>query len=246
MAYSEILRLSLRHAYFGSDVPPLAVRPKDAQAFDRSGCLLRQRGGTVHVLADDTEDDRPSQMPLIITATSPDIIGLTRGAVWGADVTLVAPLGIDEIGFEEGDMAAPPENPRHLSKEIATLDVALPDDGRRDLTLVFHAVESHWAYHLTGKRDLDGLEVIDTTGDVAFEDLGVQDLPNGQAARVIRSAQALAARARPDQRFALQKPGPFGPETLVSVLPAAAPPFKPIPDAGATSRLQSDIFVTLW
>lgn len=246
MAYSEILRLSLRHAYFGSEAPPVTVRPTDLQDFERAGCLLRQRAAIIHVLADDTVEDRPDRVSLTLVATSQNLVGVTRGAVWGAPMAIVAPLGTDAISMSDGDAPTSPKSPRFLGAELATLDVALTDTGRRDLTLAFDAVESHWAYHLTGSRDLDGLEVIDSAGDIAFEDLGVLELPNGQAARVIRSAKALAARARPDQRFALQKPGPFGPETLVAVLPAAAPPFKPLPDAGASPGLQSDIFVTLW
>lgn len=245
MAYAEILRLSLRHAYFGSEVPPLSVAPTDARAFGRAGCLLRQRGAVVHVLADEAEA-RPEAVQLTVTAQSDHVMQVTRGVVWGAAAPVAAPLGVVEVGLPDDAGAVSADAPRTLGADICVLDIALPEKGRRDLTLSLEAVESHWAYHLVGMRDLDGLEVIDSAGEMRFEDLGFQDLPDGRPARVIRTADALAARARPGERFALQKSGAFGPETLVSVLPAAAPPFKPIPEPGAPARLQSDIFVTLW
>ena len=246
MAYAEILRLRLRHAYFGSDVPPLSVAPRDTRAFDRAGCLLRQRGAVVHVLAEEAAA-RPDAVQLVVTAQSDQVLQVTRGVVWGAAVPITAPLDAEEVGLPEDGAPGPPDTPpRSLGAQICDLDIPLPGSGRRDLTLSLEAVQAHWAYHLVGLRDLDGLEVIDSLGDMRFEDLGLQDLPDGRPARVIRSAEAVAARARPGERFALQKSGAFGPETLVSVLPAAGPPFKPIPEAGAPQRLQSDIFVTLW
>ncbi|WP_299672902.1 hypothetical protein [uncultured Roseobacter sp.] len=245
MAYSEILRLSLRHAYFGADVPPVMVQPGDARAFERAGCLLRQRGAVSHVLVDDDET-RPEAVALTLVAGTQDMFAVTKGAAWGAQRQITAPLDQDEIAFAAGETPETEPFSGRFVPEMATLEIALPEAGRRDLVLSFEAVASHWAYHLIGVPEAEGLTVIDTAGVVAFEDLGTQDLPNGQAARVIRSAQTVAARARPVERFALQKAGAFGPETLVSVLPAGAPPFKPIPDAGAEGRLQSDIFVTLW
>ncbi|WP_299961255.1 hypothetical protein [uncultured Roseobacter sp.] len=245
MAYAEILRLSLRHAYFGSDVPPLVVTPTDAQGFGRAACLLRQRGAVVHVLVDEAEA-RPEAVQLTVAAQSGHVMQVTRGVVWGAAVPVTAPLEVAEVGLPEAAETTPAEPVRTLGAEICLLDIAVPPEGLRDLTLSLEAVESHWAYHLVGPRDLDGLEVIDSAGDMRFEDLGLRDLPDGRPARVIRTASPVAARARPGERFALQKSGAFGPETLVSVLPGAAPPFKPIPDPGAPVRLQSDIFVTLW
>lgn len=245
MAYAEILRLTLAHAYFGSDVPPLTARPVEPQGFDRAQLLLRQRGAMVHVLADE-EAERPAAVQLMVRGQNMQVLEVTKGVVWGGPVDLAAPLGVAEVDLAAGDAPMASEPPRRLGQDIATLDIALPQAGRRDLTLTLEAVAAHWAYHLTGQGDLADLQVIDSDGAVQFEDLGLMDLPGGQAARVIRSAQALATRARSDQRFTLQKSGPFGPETLVPVLPSAAPPFKPIPDVGADMRLQSDIFVTLW
>ncbi|WP_300019840.1 hypothetical protein [uncultured Roseobacter sp.] len=245
MAYAEILRLSLRHAYFGSGVPPLSVAATDAQGFGRAGCLLRKRGAVVHVLADEAEA-RPDAVQLTVTAQSDHVMQVTRGVVWGRGAAVAAPLQVAEVGLPDAGDAPPSDAPRTLGADICVLEIDLPAEGLRDLTLSLEAVESHWAYHLVGMRDLDGLEVIDSAGEMRFEDLGLLDLPDGRPARVIRTAEALAARARPGERFALQKSGAFGPETLVSVLPAATPPFKPIPESGAPARLQSDIFVTLW
>lgn len=245
MAYAEILRLTVEHAYFGPDVAPLTVAPADPRAFDRAGLLLRQRGATTIVLGDETAE-RETRLSLRVTAQSPQVQQVTRDLVWGAPVAVTVPLDRTRIGLTDATAPAPPENRHRLGSDLAVLDIELPQDGARVVTLALEAIDAHWAYHLVSTRDLDGIEVIDTAGDVVFEDLGSRTLPDGQATRVIRSAQALAARARPGQRFALQKAGAFGPETLVAVLPAAAPPFKPIPDAETPARLQSDIFVTLW
>lgn len=245
MGYSERLRLSMRHAYFGLEAPPVSVQLQDARTFGRAGCLLRQRGAVAHVLVDEDEPP-PGACALALVANTPDVIAVTKGGVWGGAAEITAPLGQDEIDFAEAPAAEAAPVRGRFAPQLATLEIALPTEGRRDLTLKFEAVASHWAYHVIGLDEAEGLAVVDTTGAVSFDDLGTQELPNGQAARVIRSAQAVAARARPAERFSLQKAGPFGPETLVSVLPAGTPPYKPIPDAGAEAPLQSDIFVTLW
>ncbi|GFE50682.1 hypothetical protein So717_24350 [Roseobacter cerasinus] len=246
MGYSERLRLEVQHAFFDEAVPPLEMRPSDPRGFDAARLLLRQRGRFVHVLQDDAVEDQPSEIALTLLATAHDLFAVTKGAVWGAVVHLTAGLDQEALAFDEAGPAQPTDTAGRFLPVLATLDIALPSEGRRDLLLRCDAVAAHWAYHLIGAGQIDALEVVDSAGAVAFEDLGEQDLPNGQAARVIRSIQALAARARPPERFALQKAGPFGPETLVPVLPAAAIDFKPIPDTGAPPRLQSDIFVTLW
>ncbi|MBW4706660.1 hypothetical protein KX928_02560 [Roseobacter sp. YSTF-M11] len=246
MGYSEILRLTLAHAYFGNDVPPLTVAPADTRDFDVAGCLLRQRGAVTIVLVDDAMEERPAGITLTLGARTPQVIEVTEGAVWGAPISLSVPLDVDTVRLSDVDAPETPQDTLRLEAVLATLQIAVPPEGQREVTLSLTAKESFWAYHLTGQTSLDGLEVIDSEGDVTFEDLGLADLPDGRPVRVIRSTRAVAARARPSQRFALQKAGPFGPETLIAVLPGAAPPFKPIQEAGAPMRLQSDIFVTLW
>lgn len=245
MGYSEILRLEVQHAFFGEAVPPLEARPSDPREFDQAGHMLRQRGRIVHVLRDEAMDDPAEAVSLTLVATARDVFAVTKGADWGVVPHLVAGLEHETLTLDQAATAQDTTADGRFLPILATLDLALPSEGRRDVLLRFEAVVSHWAYHLIGASGTDQLEVIDSAGAVAFEDLGLQNLPNGQAARVIRSTQALAARARPPERFALRKAGPFGPETLVPVLPAAAD-FTPIPDTGAPPRLQSDIFVTLW
>ncbi|TCP40176.1 hypothetical protein [Rhodovulum marinum] len=82
--------------------------------------------------------------------------------------------------------------------------------------------------------------------DIALPPRGTRALPDGTPARVLRSTRPIAARARPDRAFALQRPGPSGPETVIPVLPAAGTSFRPADEPGGAARLQSDIFVTLW
>ncbi|MGC3939761.1 hypothetical protein ACOTTU_18295 [Roseobacter sp. EG26] len=246
MGYSEILRLTLNHAYFGNDVPPLSVSPSDPRAFDLAGCLLRQRGAVTLILLDDDLEERPTHVALTLSAQTPQVIEVTRDAVWGAAVPLTVSLQADTVRLSDAPAPLASENARCFETSLAHLEIEIPTTGRRDVTFSLEAIDALWAYHLTGADGLEGLEIIDSAGDVTFEDLGLRELPDGRPVRVIRSTQALAARARPDQRFALQKTGPFGPETLIAVLPAARSPFKPITEADASMRLQSDIFVTLW
>ena len=251
MGYAPILRLTLAHDYYDDALPPIAAAPTEPAGFARAGLLLRQSGGVVTVIAEEGAA-RPEALQLTLLAASPDLFAVTEGADWRAvpHVTL-GPQAEDyrfaallPTGF--AGLAPPPGEPQDRARLLARLTIALPAEGARDVSLAFDAVAALWAYHLTGARSDGDLQIVDALGAVAFDDLGLHPLPGGTRAKVLRSAAPVPARARPSQRFALQRPSPFGPETLIPVLPAAGIQFKPVTEPGAAARLQSDIYVTLW
>ncbi|MGC9419218.1 MAG: hypothetical protein ACP5EN_09650 [Rhodovulum sp.] len=243
MEFAPVLTLTLSHGFYGDAPPPLALRPTDPQAFRRAGLILRQAGATAAVLAE-TGDDRPDAVDLALAPNDPAVLAVTRGADWSAVPVLEIGPGIDSVAF--ADTPAAETLPRGPRGDLARLRIALPGGGARALTLRFDAVEALWAYVVTGAEVADGLSVVDQAGAVAFEELPPRVLPDGTAARVLRSTRAIPARARPAQRFTLQRPGPFGPETVIPVLPAAGTSFRHAEEPGDAARLQSDIFVTVW
>ena len=246
MDYAPILRLTLTHDYYGNDAAPIGVMPTDPQAFDRDGLLLRHVGRKVTIIAD-MDQPRPACVSLSLIAQSPDIFALTEGADWKSIPHLRIPLGAKQVEF--ATLPVKEIEPQTRSRYLARLEIDVPSDNEsdvRDIELEFQAVAALWAYYLTGKRADGALQVIDTKGEFGFDNLGAQPLPNGTTAQVLRSDRPVPVRARPNHQFALQQPGPFGPKTLIPVLPAAGVQFKTVTDPDAAARLQSDIFVTLW
>lgn len=244
MAYRSILTLSLAHEYYGSDAIPLQVRPADAPAFDKAGLLIRQRGNIVQVLADDAEA-HPDTLSLDVLVQTPDVFVVTKGADWRN--VLMFDLSLDTEALTLDPDQAQDKLPQHRAERLARLNFAMVPDAARSFDLSFEAVEALWAYHVTGGQNIEDLEVVDPKAHVSFSAQGQVILPNGQQAFVIRSDVPVPARARPDQKFTLQRPSAFGPETLVPVLPAAGISFKPIEEEqGGAARLQSDIYVSLW
>lgn len=242
MAYRPILTLDLSHDYYGSDDLPLEVVPSDAPAFAKAGLLLRQLKNRVQVLSGDPDAD-PVRVVLDVLATSPDAFRVTKGADWD---NVVMFDHVDDAFEFDADLAAA-RIPQMPAKRLARLSFDLVAGQPRNCTVHFDTVESLWAYHVTGGQNADELEVVDTKSLTTFSAMGAVTLPDGRQAFVIRSDDPLPARARPDQKFALQRPSAFGPEILVPVLPAAGISFKPIAQKpGSAARLQSDIYVSLW
>ncbi len=251
MGYAPILRLTLTHDYYGDTPAPISAQPSEPAGFTRAGLMLRQNGSVVTVITEEGAA-RPDALRLTLQATSPDLFAVTEGADWRGVPHLGLNLGAEAFRFAEllpsgfAGLAPRPSEPQDRARLLVRLTIALPADGARDVTLAFDAVSALWAYHLTGARSDGDLQIVDAAGAVAFDDLGLQPLPGGTRAKVLRSTAPVPARARPSQRFTLQRPSPFGPETLIPVLPAAGIQFKPVTEPGAAARLQSDIYVTLW
>lgn len=242
MAYRQVLTLTLSHDYYGSAAMPLRVVPTDASAFKKTGLLLRNNSiGTV-VLADDA-DTVPEVLALDVLVSSPEGFVVTKGADWGN--ILVFDVATEIFEFDPAQAQA--ILPQSSAKCLARLNIAIYEDQARSCHLHFSTVEALWAYHVTGAQSSDDLEVVDPKAQTTFSSQGAVTLPDGRQALVIRSDDPLPAQARPDQKFALQRPSAFGPETLVPVLPAAGISFKPIDQQpGVAARLQSDIYVSLW
>jgi hypothetical protein len=246
MEFAPVLRLTLAHDYYGNAAPPIGVQPSDPLTFDRAGLLLRHTGQHVTIIAD-KDQPRPTSVRLNLVADSPYIFAVTEGAGWKAIPQMRLPLGADRVGF--ADLVPEKTETQSQSRYLARLVIDLPADPGsdvRNVTLEFGAVATLWAYYLTGARADTALQVVDLDGEMGFQDLGKHSLPNGKTAQVLRSDRPIPARARPTRQFALQQPGPFGPKTIMPVLPAAGVQFKTVTESDAAARLQSDIFVTLW
>jgi hypothetical protein len=244
MHYVQRLTVLLEHSYYGDAPVPLELVPADPRGFERCGFLLRRQGNRVMVVGE-ISDPVPNYVEFDILAATTDLHLVTRYAAWTSMLYLDMPNGTDAVGY--GPARPSPRKSQSPMARLARLRVALSDDEARAVTLRFEAVEALWAYHLTGNGNRDGLNIVDPAERITFSPQGTRSLPDGREAQVIRSDQPLPARARPTQKFMLQRASAFGPETLIPVLPAAGMMFKPIPEEeGAPARLQSDIYVTLW
>ena len=244
MGWSVLVEMTLEHGYYAPAMPPVTVWPEDPRGFARDGLLLRQSGARVFVLAEDAADDLPAEVCVDLAVQNPDVITLTRGGDWHAVPRVALEAGEETAGLDADTPRAGPQRPGALL--LARVAVTLDSPAKRMVTVRFDAMASHWAYHVIGPGNQDVM-IEDTEGEVLFDTIGTVDLPDGRPARVIRSRAALPARARPVQRFSLSRPGPFGPRTLIPVLPAPKPLFAevPAPD-GAGAIIQSDIYVSIF
>lgn len=253
MSFAEILHLTVRHAYYGDSAVPVRIAPADARSFARDGLMMKADRGSAVVIGDPEAEDLPQTVALKLVAQTPDLFALTDGADARKARHLHVPQGQDDVRFAD---ATPPKQtpkrspdaPQVLSGEFIGLSIALPDpaDWPRRVTLRCDTVSALWAYHVTGPRAGEPLEIVDTTGKARFDDLGTQFLPGGQTTRILRSREPIALRARSDVKFKLQVQGQFDPDTIIPRLPVGGARLKPITDPGAAARLQSDIFITLW
>ncbi|MEM7488914.1 MAG: hypothetical protein AAF390_07285 [Pseudomonadota bacterium] len=244
MAYVELLRLDLRHAYLGDGPAALGLRALDPEAMARDDLLLR-RDGPMGVVLGPEDGDRPAAVDLLILGDGPGMIAATRGADWDVLLMQTLDLGRDTWRFRNGTVT-PIARPRGDGHALGAVSVALPAEGARHVRLAFESEAVVWTYHVRGGRAEADLEVVDPEEAVRFEDMGRRPLPDGSEARLLRARDGIVARARPPERFALRQPGPFGPKTLIPVLPTAAMDrLRPIPEADGSARLQADIHVTL-
>jgi hypothetical protein len=243
--YREIARITVRHAYYDPAPVPVRLVPDDAEGFAAQGMLLKLYNGMWHVLTDAV--DVPDALVLRVVAQTPEVLSVTDGAMWDRTPIVAVPLGQDATVLETVAAPTQPRNPR-AGMVLAQLEIALGPVPRA-ITLGFEAVASHWAYHVVGEG-ADASEVHDPEGVVAFVRVPASEppmrLPDGRPIAVLRSTQALPARARTPHRFALQTPGSFGPRTLIPVLPAPGPDFVSRSDpASSETQVQSDIYVSI-
>lgn len=242
--YLARLSVALAHDYYGNAPIPLRLLPADPGEFDRRGFILRRQANRFLVIGE-IGDEMPERLTFDVIATDPEVFSVTRHAEWGQVLRLTVESGTDEMAF--GPTTTARGALRNRMERIAQVAIDMTGEDAREVTLRFETVEALWAYHVVGPGSRDDLLIVDTSKIVSFQSQGRRRLPDGTEAQVIRSDNPLPARARPSQKFMLQRPSAFGPETLIPVLPAAGKMFKPIPEEeGAAARLQSDIYVTLW
>lgn len=244
MGWSVVIEVLLEHEYYAPNTPPVTVSPSDVTAFARAGLLLRQSGARCLVLADDDDTDLPASVSLDLDVQGSEVILVTQGGDWTNVPQIMLHAGTDQATLGPETTSTLPQTPGHM--RLAQVIADLTPGAQRNLVVKFAAMSSHWAYHVIGP-DNEDVVIEDPEGAVQFDPLGTVDLPDGTPARVIRSRDALPARARPTQRFSLSRPGPFGPRTLIPVLPAPQPLFAtvPAPD-GAGALIQSDIYVSIF
>ena len=178
-----------------------------------------------------------------LVAKRSDLLTVTQGAQWQR-VPIIKALIDDD--FPVLDTNSPPTLPRDPKGVLvlAQLRVAL-NEVARVVELRFMPILAHWAYHIVGEG-AEVSEVYDPDGVVEFAALPSTTLPDGRPVTVLCSTRALPARARAPYRFTLQIPGPFGPQTLIPVLPAPGPDFVSLADPGsAAPRFQSNIYVSI-
>ncbi len=243
--YVERLRLTLRHDYWGDASPPLEVAPVDPRAFAAQDLLLRRDGDAVVILA--PADAGLGKVTVVVSGPDAQVPWLTKGVgLDGLQVQRLKP-GQDSWTFGEGH---PAKRPRNIGDQatLGLLEITFDDGDRaaRHLTVRFESIDVHWAYQVTGGDTQKELEVVTADGAAPFEKPLADTLPTGQPVRIIRSKDPIPMRARPMQRFTLRQPGPFGPQTLIRVLPAPHPhSINSSQSAGEPVQFQADIFVSI-
>ena len=246
MGWDVLVELTIAHEYYAPNMPPVTLRPNDASGFEKDGLLLRQQGMRGFVLAEDDATGLPAQIVIDLHIQSTDVIAVTDAGDWKHVPPVALPKGTDHATLDRPapDPGMPAQTPGRW--RLAQLIIDIDPAQHRKVQVTFKAVASHWAYHIIGPGH-DEVTIEDPEGRVSFDPLGVTTLPDGRPANVLRSSDALPARARPGQRFSLSKPGPFGPRTLIPVLPAPQPLFATVPDPDGTGALiQSDIYVSIF
>ncbi len=245
MGWGVLVELTMEHEYYAPNMPPVTLRPNDARSFDKDGLLLRQQGTKGFVLAEDDATGLPPQIAIDLHIQSADVITVTAGGDWKQVPQIDLPMGTDHATLDPvRPEVMPTQTPGHW--RLAQLIIDITPGVHRKAHVTFKAVSSHWAYHVIGPGN-DEVMIEDSEGRVSFAPLGVTTLPDGRPANVLRSSDALPARARPGQRFSLSKPGPFGPRTLIPVLPTPQPLFATVPAPDGTGAIiQSDIYVSIF
>lgn len=248
MSYRIAISLRIAHDYWGDDTIPLQIRPSDPGGFRRLDLLSKPSPAQIDIIADEDEIQDSQAINLDVVASDPNIYALTDGADW-AQVPLVDLTNVtSDREVSLSDVPIHTDAARQPGDPLLRVNLSIPAEGTHFVTLRLSAVSTLWAYHVTGNKVDDPLQVIDKNNGLSFEDLGKSALPDGDMARIFRSSQPIPLRYRPDASFTLEarQDPPFDPITLIPVLPAAGVNLRPTPDPAAGAPLQSDIFVSLW
>jgi hypothetical protein len=263
--FARLLRLEVRHDYHGDQPPPIVLVPDAATArlAARPDLHLRLADATAELFAADHRDALallaeagPLAITLRVRARSPALIAVTEplardriavldpgprsGGPLHAGETVAAadlrPLAVDGL-ITPSDLASPP-----LAIVRVPVDPAAED---ALFTIRFAAARRYWTYHVIGGSAGTSYAVRDPTGAVGFRPLGARRMSNGAPAQSFCSTAPIAEAARPAARFELTSEGPFGPRTVMPVLPCPRPGPGAIDRSDGTARAVSEIYVNI-
>lgn len=248
MSYHIAASIRINHGFWDDEVPPLRIAPSDPRMFSRLGLLAKPSAARIDVIAETDAFTEPAIITFDVVATSHDVLAVTGSVNWATLPHLMLAADLDAPIVPYADVVMDHAPNRLPGDPLLRMSVAIAATGTREITLLMPTVAPLWAYHFTGEKAKDALQILDPSDTHQFEDLGERALTEGLSARVLRSTAPIALAYRSPARFkleALQDP-PFDPITLIPVLPAAGINMRPADDPAAAQHLQSDIFVSLW
>ena len=93
MNFRTILRLNVRHDYFGDVRPPMELAPTDLETLERIGCLFKFIQGAWCVVTDRPPEDLPAQISFDLRVLKPEVLPVTKGSDLDFVPLIEAPLG---------------------------------------------------------------------------------------------------------------------------------------------------------
>ncbi|MEL6125752.1 MAG: hypothetical protein AAFR57_05050 [Pseudomonadota bacterium] len=242
--------VTVRHAYWGEEVPPLTLVPgrKFAGQIAALGGVIRPRpGGLICGVpegAGDLDETLTQPMEIDMVATDPMVEMVTDEAMGPGTVPIFTVTCVsDETDTTRLSLETAQAVTGGFSAFARLLVTAEPEGRDLSASVEFAAVARIWTYNVTGGDASAKLAVQDPAGAASFDRIADRRLPNGTTARCFRSHDAIHLNRRPPERFELVSEGPFGPRTIVPILPTPTPTaLRKDPDSG---QLTSDIYVNL-
>ncbi len=247
-SYHIAQSLQIIHDYWGDEVPPFRVIPHNPNTLSRQGLLPKPGAGRLDIVAETSALTEQQIVTVDVLIDDQSIATITDGTDGAMTPHLDLTDQSEDFDISLSDVRKRTDAPRVPGDPFMRIDLAVPSTGTCKGTLRLSTIAALWAYHITGNKVGDPLQIIDNEKEYAFEDLGQSALPDGAVARVFRSTAPVALRHRSQARFTLEarQDPPFDPITLIPVLPAAGINLRPTTDPAAATPLQSDIFVSLW
>lgn len=241
-AFEEILRLVIRHGYYGDDPAPLRAVLVDSRLAWSEGMRFRTEADGVSVWITGGAE-RPDSLAIALMPTTPETWAVTAGFADGETQAFDLPFAgktqevvrMADIGGRQVEVHGP-------ERPMATMNFGLPPTGARRLEIRFDAVETGWIYHITGFERFGALSVIDRLGEIIFAAIDAPALPDGRAVMSFGADTPLALSARPQPRFELRETAGTGVDTLITTLPSAGTTIRPIT---GEPGFVSDIYISL-
>lgn len=262
-AYRSLLTVSIRHDFFARPAGcGLHFAPTAAAAdwLRRSGCLVRAEAGRLLVLHDGSPwSNRGAAqgvaLDFLIHATDPLIHNVTEDMP--VDASLVAYFDSSPAAAKKGGavetLRRSGDRPRpRLALGAATPCMAVtlrlrPSDlaAGRHWLLPLVARRTTWKYLFTGPWTEQAMEVVDLSGEIAFERAEDETLADGTLAIAIRSRSRIAIGERAAYQFQLRRKSRARNQdpVLVDRLPLANAHQFALERHGSESALVSEILV---